>query len=218
VSPRTNARHLSILAERGPLLDVLDWGCGTAEYRPLVTDVLRDRYVGVDRDGRDADVLTDVHVLPFRDASFDHVITNAVLEHTANPFVAVREVARVLKPGGVFSGSVAFMEPYHHRSYFHPSPDGVAHVMGTAGLDLEGLWPQETWTVFQSLADMPGPISGPTRLVLRWLGRWERLVRRRQLHPREMRAGRWMRRRTAEELAAELLTITGQVDFLARRP
>ena len=217
VTPRTNPRLLSILAERGGLLDVLDWGCGTAEYRPLITRVLGHRYVGVDSEGAGADVLTDVHALPFRDDSFDHVITSAVLEHVANPFLAVREVARVLRRDGIFSGSVAFMEPYHHRSYFHFSPDAVVHVLGTAGLRLEGMWPQEGWTVFESLAWMPGPVSGPTRLLLRWLGRLEKLVRVRHLHPREVRAHRWLRRRTPDELADELLTLTGQVDFVARK-
>jgi uncharacterized protein YbaR (Trm112 family) len=50
LAPRTNARHLSILAVRPGRLDVLDWGCGAAEYRPLV-EGLHHRYVGIDRAG-----------------------------------------------------------------------------------------------------------------------------------------------------------------------
>src|SRR5438067_10246957 len=143
LTARTNSRHLSILAARHGCLDVLDWGCGTAEYRSLVRDVLRHRYVGVDVAGAGADVLADVHRLPFCEESFDHVITNATLEHVANPFVAVREVARVLRRGGVFSGSAAFLEPSHHASHFHLAPDGIVHVLRTSGLAVEALWPQE---------------------------------------------------------------------------
>jgi SAM-dependent methyltransferase len=217
-TPRTNPRHLSILAARPGPLDVLDWGCGTAEYRRPVAEVLGHRYVGVDLEGPDADVLCDAHRLPFRSASFDHVITNAVLEHVANPFVAAGEVFRVLRPNGVLSGSVAFLEPHHGRSHFHLSPDGVVRVLASAGLRVDGLWPQEGWTVFDSLAEMPGPVSGPSRWVLRRVGRLERLVRSRHLHPRAIATGRWLRRKTGEESHAERLAVAGQVDFLATRP
>jgi len=179
-----------------------------------------DRQRGKDAtraEGDGADVLGDAHRLPFRSASFDHVVTNAVLEHVANPFVAVREIARVLRPGGVFSGSVAFLEPYHARSYFHLTADGVAHVLASAGFYVEALWPQERWMVYESLAAMPGPVSGLSRWLLRGIARWERFVRARHLHPRALRSGLWLHRRTQEELRPELLTITGQVDFRACR-
>ena len=104
VTSRTSRRHLGILASRAAPLDVLDWGCGTAEYRPLI-EALGHRYVGVDGAGSGADVLVDVHSLPFAPDAFDHVITNAVLEHVANPFLAMREVARVLKRDGIRRGA-----------------------------------------------------------------------------------------------------------------
>jgi SAM-dependent methyltransferase len=196
---------------------VLDWGCGTGEYRPLVTALGR-RYTGFDLDGSGADVRGDAHALPFRDAVFDHVITNAVLEHVADPFAAAREIARVLRAAGRLSGSVAFLEPHHAGSHFHLSPDAVVHVLNEAGLRVEALWPQEHWLVFDSLAAMPGPITAPTRLGLRVLARVERLLRSRHLHPRAIVSGRWLRARDDAELRDERLVITGQVDFLARKP
>ncbi len=216
-SPRTSRRHLAILARREGRLRVLDWGCGAGEYRPLVQG-LGHRYVGMDADASGADVRGDAHRLPFRDAAFDHVAANAVLEHVCDPAAATREVARVLRPGGVFSGSAAFLEPYHMRSHFHLSPDGLLHVMGGAGLVVEGLWPEERWLVFDSLARMPGPVTAPTRLVLRALGHVERAVRTRHWHPRAIATGRWLRRRDDVERSHELLAITGQVHFLARKP
>src|SRR5215467_2460428 len=88
VPERTNPRHLAILARRAGRLDVLDWGCGRAAYRVPVRDFLGHRYVGVDVEGPDADVRADVLRLPFRDESFDHVLTNAVLEHVREPVAA----------------------------------------------------------------------------------------------------------------------------------
>ncbi|MDD5475387.1 MAG: class I SAM-dependent methyltransferase, partial [Syntrophales bacterium] len=43
--------------------------------------------------------LTDINELPFRDAFFDVVICSEVLEHVYDSEKAVRELARVLKPG-----------------------------------------------------------------------------------------------------------------------
>lgn len=40
------------------------------------------------------------HLLPFPTASFDHVFCNAALHHMRDPATAVREMLRVLKPGG----------------------------------------------------------------------------------------------------------------------
>jgi SAM-dependent methyltransferase len=217
VPPRANPRHLSILARRSGQLTVLDWGCGPAAYRDPVRR-LGHRYVGLDVAGTGADVRGDVHLLPFRAASFDHVITNAVLEHVADPVVAVREVARILRPGGSFTGSVAFLEPYHLHSHFHLAPDGVVHVLEAASFRVEGLWPQEGWLVYDSLAEMPGPVSGPTRWLLRRIATFERFIRGRRFHPRDLAARRWMRRRTDEEQREELLAVAGQIDFLAVKP
>ncbi len=47
----------------------------------------------------------DVCALPYRDDAFDLVMTAHVLEHVADPRVALAEMVRVLKPGGLFVAS-----------------------------------------------------------------------------------------------------------------
>jgi SAM-dependent methyltransferase len=50
---------------------------------------------------REAVVVAD-EALPFQDCSFDACFSNWVLEHVENPESHLTEVARVLKPGGVY--------------------------------------------------------------------------------------------------------------------
>ncbi len=45
----------------------------------------------------------DVYALDFPDESFDIVHAHQVLQHVANPVSAMREIRRVLKPGGVLA-------------------------------------------------------------------------------------------------------------------
>lgn len=49
--------------------------------------------------------------IPFADGTFDNVFTIEVLEHVPNPFGAIAEIHRVLKPHGVWVVSVP--NPYH---------------------------------------------------------------------------------------------------------
>ncbi len=46
--------------------------------------------------------VANIYELPFPDASFEVAYANAVLEHLPDPLKAMREVRRVLKPGGIF--------------------------------------------------------------------------------------------------------------------
>jgi SAM-dependent methyltransferase len=43
----------------------------------------------------------DIHRLPFADASFDVAFANAVLMHLRDPVAALREMRRVVRPGGI---------------------------------------------------------------------------------------------------------------------
>jgi SAM-dependent methyltransferase len=86
-------------------------------------------------------VVGDGHLLPFPDSRFDIVAAVKVLEHLYSPSRAIAEIARVLKPGGYFIGSVAFLEPFHSDSYFNISHLGIAYLLRTHGFRVEVLFP-----------------------------------------------------------------------------
>lgn len=88
---------------------MLDAGCGSGRvFQYHFDEHQRPRLiVGVDmtdepRANRniDAAARADLGALPFRDASFDVIISSHVAEHLTQPERVFRELARVLKPGG----------------------------------------------------------------------------------------------------------------------
>ncbi len=59
------------------------------------------------------DIVCDIHDLPFQDNSIHAVMSVAVLEHVKEPLAVLREVHRVLKPGGRVLSVIPFMQPFH---------------------------------------------------------------------------------------------------------
>jgi len=57
-------------------------------------------YISCDLESPLADIKADICNLPFKDASFDWILCNHVLEHIPNDTKAMHELFRVLKPGG----------------------------------------------------------------------------------------------------------------------
>ncbi len=97
---------------------VLDAGCGTGRALPalraavgpsgvvlgadLTPAMLREAArAGRDRDG--ALLLTDVAALPLRASSLDAVFAAGLIAHLPDPAGNLREIARVVRPGGVLA-------------------------------------------------------------------------------------------------------------------
>ena len=71
----------------------------------------------------------DVQALSFSDDRFDVYVSCEVLEHVPDMDRAIREAARILKPGGLFVGSVPFnMNSLERTIKARLGPDGVEHV------------------------------------------------------------------------------------------
>jgi len=100
---------------------VIDIGCGFGFNKTIVESV-GGEWIGVEPfEGGAHTVIGDAQNLPFENNTFDVAIMDAVLEHVPEVEKAFNEVSRVLKPGGVFIGYVAFMECFHEISYSHLS-------------------------------------------------------------------------------------------------
>jgi ubiquinone/menaquinone biosynthesis C-methylase UbiE len=119
MSARSFDSHGQFFAEYlAPGLTVLDCGCGPGTItRGLAARIAPGIVTGVDFAESQiakatADALAagagnatfrtaDVYALPFADASFDRIFSHALFEHLGDPLRAMRELLRVLKPGGV---------------------------------------------------------------------------------------------------------------------
>lgn len=86
---------------------VLHLGSGnvpSTDPRVISLDVLPCEHV---------DLVADAEELPFQNNTVDYVESGAVFEHIHNPLTTIKEVKRILKPGGIFYIDTAFMQSYH---------------------------------------------------------------------------------------------------------
>lgn len=93
---------------------ILDLGCGTGYYLFLLSSLPVSLYLtGLDNDQKALQeakdsldkkikfILSDSHRLPFKKNTFDKIVASEVLEHLADDQKALKEMYRVLDPGGV---------------------------------------------------------------------------------------------------------------------
>lgn len=142
-------------------LDILDWGCGSGattyllsrrNVRPTSVDVetFGSKRPLLEASGCPLIVLDHDWKLPFADQSFHAILSFGVLEHVPNDAASLREIYRVLRPGGLF---LCFNLPrawswimrlvyllgnhYHDRLYTSRS---VKKLLAQSNLKLVEIW------------------------------------------------------------------------------
>lgn len=159
--PRHNYRESLMMRRLLPRLQggrrVLNAGCGTGSMSLRLLDrgydvtsldasepsvqQLAARVEELYPDHSPPVMVGDICNLPFADAEFDGVVCGEVLEHLDDDRAAVREIARVLRPGGALVASVP-ANPWrydwadhwagHRRRY---TGEGFGELMSSAGLE-----------------------------------------------------------------------------------
>ncbi len=114
IQDRYESRLLRMASKMRPGADVLEIGCGQGIGRGLIEKYFKPKsYVGIDLDPRMVDrarrknphaanefAVGDATALPFAPESFGAVFDYGIIHHIPNWSDALKEIYRVLKPGG----------------------------------------------------------------------------------------------------------------------
>jgi SAM-dependent methyltransferase len=172
--------------------EVLDVACGTGYGTRLLER--RARVSGVDRDEEAIElarsraagsfVVAEIPPIPFADNAFDFVVCFETVEHIADDERFVREIRRVLRPGGqllistpnkdVSSPDGIPINPWHVREYTLAS---LTELLRTAGLELRDTYLQSfapkiprghriAWRLHGLMPARPGFVRSATRRLL----------------------------------------------------
>lgn len=118
----------------------MDFGCGSKPYESLFLNA--SSYIGVDIEvsghshlNEKIDVFYDGKTVPFPGNNFDNVFCSEVMEHVFNPDESLREINRVLKPGGKLLLTCPFVWAEHEAPYDYArySSFGIKHLLERNG-------------------------------------------------------------------------------------
>lgn len=112
---------------------ILDAGAGQLKYKKLCQHLsyVSQDFAQYDGKGDGAglqkknwdqsqlDIVSDIAAIPEPDGSFDAIMCIEVLEHVPYPVDALRELARLLRPGGYLVLTAPFGSLTHYSPYFY---------------------------------------------------------------------------------------------------
>jgi len=138
---------------------ILDVGCGSKPYESLF--LKSSSYTGVDIEvsghshtNSKIDFFYDGKTLPFEDSSFDAVVSFEVFEHVFNLDEVLKEIRRVLKPGGKLLVTMPFAWDEHEVPYDFAryTSYGITHILKSNDFNVDKV--EKTTTYFLAVSQM----------------------------------------------------------------
>lgn len=115
---------------------ILDAGAGELQYRELCSHLIYvsqdfGKYtgigdsIGLQKDRKweqdNLDIISDITSIPEESSSFDVIMCIEVIEHVPDPMAAIKELTRLLKPGGELILTAPFCSLSHFTPYYYYS-------------------------------------------------------------------------------------------------
>lgn len=122
------------------------------------------------------DIICDITAIPAPDKSFDAVMCVEVFEHLPNPFMALKEFSRLLKPGGKLILTAPFCAFTHFAPYFFHtgfSPYWHQTHLPAHGFEILELIPNGNFSTYlmQEVGRIPSIATRYTGITPTWFER-----------------------------------------------
>jgi SAM-dependent methyltransferase len=149
---------------------VLDLACGQEPSYRRILDLKNSekvRLVGIDYNPalRPTIVANLIHSIPFKDATADVAIVSGFLHISPDPKESLKEVKRILKPGGCLILTVPFVFQYtpEPTDYWRFTEEGLSWLLYNAGFTDFEIVP--VGNRFSAVAFLLGPFLRPRWIV-----------------------------------------------------
>lgn len=124
---------------------VLDAGAGGCVYKKLFSHCNYESADFMQMDSLKYGEITyvcNLENIPVEDNKYDFILCTQVLEHLAEPELVLRELIRILKPGGRIFCTVPFYYHEHGAPYdfWRFTQFGLSHLFSKAGFQIERLY------------------------------------------------------------------------------
>ena len=122
---------------------VLDAGAGMQPYAHLFSHAEYESadFTKVDKSYAPQTYICDLMDIPVEDGRFDHVVFNQVLEHLPEPILVLKELRRVLKPGGRIICTCPLFYQEHEQPYdfYRYTQFAHQHMFEQAGFEVTSI-------------------------------------------------------------------------------
>lgn len=122
---------------------VLDAGAGPQPYRKHFAHCTYEAadFEKVDKEYAKSTYVCDLGSIPVEDGRFDAIVFNQVMEHLPKPRDVLRELHRVMKPGGAMLATAPLFYEEHEQPYdfYRYTQFAWRHLMEEAGFEIERL-------------------------------------------------------------------------------
>ena len=134
-------RTFSASMFEGSLL--LDAGAGSGPYKELFPQVIYESadFEAVDKPYQKSTYVCDLKSIPVQSSRYDYILFTQVLEHIPEPSAVLRELFRVLKPGGKILCTAPFLYEEHEQPYdfYRYTQYGLRYLFESSGFAVEKL-------------------------------------------------------------------------------